>query len=177
MNVFMHGFRGVSNTDKITVMSNGMDLNVKFENNEIVITEREKPKEEFITVIDGWRGSLKLKECWVKDSFGESWYRRGDFELLARDDLSTNPFKVLNNHNVLGYKHLKFRPFSPENPAPVDWPAMIRGSVSHCANNSHKTENQYSFYDNGRTSFSGGYGRIIADTDEFKFLNIEPVEE
>lgn len=171
MNVFMSGFRGVSSTDKMTIMSNGMDLNVKFENNEIVITEREKPKEEFITVTDGWRGSLKLKECWVTNNVNNGYLVLENVELLAR---LNHDYIIIDEQGVIVlYKYLKFRPFSPENPPPADWLCEVDAQRRYF-DSFYNKEGGIAYYAEGRTSLNstGCYS-----TSDYKFLNIEPVED
>ena len=140
-------------------------------------------KEKFITVTDGWRGPLKLKECWVRDEANDEWLKLEDVELLARDDKLRGRYGVIcNGHSYrqyTSYKHLKFRPFSIENPPPIDWPLISKSwdrddNIRYFAGYSGENGLECGYHINGRTSeTSEGIGHCNHPI----FLNIEPVED
>jgi hypothetical protein len=138
----------------------------------------EEPKEKFITVTDGFRGGLKLKECWVRDSEYNKWIELYHLEILARVDGTQYPFKALHSNGATGYyKYVKFRPFSPENPPSVDWPVNIgKGKdlrLFHFSD--YDSTGGLLCYYNRESSITTESGKEFSP-DIFKFLNIEEVE-
>lgn len=142
--------------------------------------EKEPEKKEFVTVTDGWRGSLKLKECWVKDyKHNDDWERIENIELIARheSEYDGDKFAYISKHNRVCFaKELKFRPFSPENPPPVDWPVGVDGSKIRYAVGRY-SNNGIIVYDSGRTSLTGWGALSTSSYLNYEFQNIEPVED
>lgn len=138
-----------------------------------------EPEEKFITVTNGWRGGLKLKECWVRDDKDNRWLVIENVELLARRDTSELPFKILRSDTGdmrQDWKHLKFRPFSLEGETPsVDWPVELDScGIFHFAQ--FEIDGDVSVYYDGTTSLSKATDDIC-DYSDFKFLNIEEVTD
>lgn len=137
-------------------------------------------KEEFVTVTDGFRGSLELKECWVRDHEDNEWELIENAELLCRENDRNYPYILLNSgkSNCLR-KYLKFHPFSPENPPPVDWLCEVWDEGSNTKRKRyfkyyHEDGSRAITYTDGSTSQSGDTGTAW---NHHKFLNIESVEE
>jgi len=134
------------------------------------IREEEK-EEEFVTVIDGWRGSLKLKECWVR--VGANLESMEDLELLARKGEWF--FCLAENGVMKGHRNLKFKPFSKENPPPVDWPVELPDGAVRYTTGHMDSKNHIHVFQGGRTSTSTLEGQV-AVWAKYKFLNLGKVE-
>ena len=155
----------------------------KMQKRQIDITEQlhdmykqlSKPEEKFITVVDGWRGSLNLKECWVKkDSSKEDWVLLIGAELICRESRNDWPYKILHSSRcVSAYTYLKFRQFSPENPPSVDWPVLNYITNQHF---SHFNESGGCVvYGSGKSSLTQEKPTLTLHRD-YQFLNIEEVD-
>lgn len=130
--------------------------------------KKDQPKkEEFVTVTDGWRGSLKLKECWID---GVHLTEGNSIELIARWN---SLFCYFNNGGIRYTRNFKFRPFSPDRPPSVDWPLETDGGVRYFSGYS---EGELMFFCDGETSLQKGDVFPSRITDKLEFLNIEPVE-
>lgn len=146
-------------------------------NDELAELHTEVVKEEFVTVTDGWRGSLKLKECWVLNNppYGV-WEKEENVEIVARVKGAGRSYKIIsNNKTVDEVYYLKFRPFSPENPPPVDWPIRVEAQGNKIRYFKGYNRSTIEFWSGGMTSkTSGPFG--CAFVGKCEFLNIEPVE-
>lgn len=185
MNVFLDGFRGCYNTDEAEIMLDKYSVKIWEKDGELNLmkVEKEQPKkEEFVTITDGFHktcGSLKLKECWVTCGANSMvWRKEENIELIARTKNESFPFLYLseNEGRVNSAQFFKFRPFSPDNPPPVDWPLYSNqwdedDKERHFAG--YSGEN-CGYYIDGRSSINT---KGVAYCNHPTFLNIEPVED
>ena len=97
------------------------ELEAKYKEMGAEIEALKKQDKEWVTVTDGFRGSLK-RDFWVQNSVG-AWKTLTGFELIARNDCENfTPYLLLGEDGRHEhYKELKFKPFTIENPPPVDW--------------------------------------------------------
>jgi hypothetical protein len=142
-------------------------------------SEYEKQKEEWVTVTDGFRGSLK-RDFWVKNNGGNAWQQIKDGELFARKDYGSNNSRYIyvdGNNNTAFTPYLKFKPFTIENPPPVDWPCNVGdndceeiSSFFSCVENE-----EFRYFLGGKPSRTN-QAELTNKWKFVKWLNIEKVE-
>ena len=154
------------------------EVNKKINDLENSIIEQGETKEKYITVADGFRGSLRLKYCCVKfHEDQEGWDKMFDVEIVVRCSSLNMPYVVRfkGEPRMTSAKYLKFKPFSPENPPSVDWP--VKNKSGYTSHFSHYVGDSIRVYVDGRTSLSNLSIEDRATNSGFTFLNIEEVKE